>query len=174
MARKDVPDPNEPTLLQPESSPQGHATHENVKQDAQTIGETSGGFLGAVGGLSVGAIAGPVGAVLGAIAGAVGGWWAGHGIANAIASDDEDYFRSHYDTVPGRTAGEAARSFEKARPAYVAGHLAGRNPDYTGRSFDEVEGDLRRGWSDDVAAQHGDWPSVRDYARAAFDRARKP
>jgi hypothetical protein len=58
------------------------------------------------------------------------------------------------------------------RPAYQLGHLAGRNPDYAGRSFDEVESDLQRGWTGDVAARHGDWTSVRPYARGAYDRSR--
>jgi hypothetical protein len=36
----------------------------------------------------------------------------------------------------------------------------------------DVEGDLRCGWSDEVTAQCGQWPSVRGYARSAFERAR--
>ena len=59
------------------------------------------------------------------------------------------------------------------RPAYAAGHLAGRNPEWAGRSFDEVEPELQRGWSGDVAKRHGEWSSVRGYARTAFDRARE-
>jgi hypothetical protein len=171
MAGHDARDEHDYSILEPRSAPQGHATHENVKADTHTLGEASGGFLGAVGGMSLGIIGGPVGLVLGGIAGAAGGWWAGHGLANALTADDEAYFRSHYDSAsPADRVAE--RDFERVRPAYVAGHLAGRNPDYAGRSFDDVEGDLRCGWSDDVASRCGDWPAVRPYARAAFERSR--
>jgi hypothetical protein len=54
----------------------------------------------------------------------------------------------------------------------VAGHLAGRNPDYAGRRFEDVEADLRCGWDDRVAEQCGEWPAMRGYAQAAFERAR--
>jgi hypothetical protein len=166
MAGHDAGEPHERSLTEPTSAPPGRASHENVKADAETLGETSGGFLGAAGGLSLGAMAGPVGAVLGGIAGAIGGWWAGRGIADTMTADDEAFFRSHHATA------RAAGDFERVRPAYVAGHLAGRNPDYAGRSFEDVEEDLRCGWGDDVAARCGEWPAVRDSARAAFERAR--
>jgi hypothetical protein len=59
------------------------------------------------------------------------------------------------------------------RPAYVAGHLAGRNPEYTGRSFEEIEGDLRGGWRDGVGVKGAEWPAMRGYAQSAFERARE-
>ena len=49
--------------------------------------------------------------------------------------------------------------------------MAAHNPDYYGRSFDEVERDLQHGWHDDVRTRHGEWTSVRPYARAGFERA---
>ena len=169
MAGRDAHDVDKFSLTQPVSAPEGHATPENMKADAETLGETSAGFLGAVGGMSLGAAAGPIGLVLGGIAGAVGGWWAGRGIANALSANDDAYFRAHYDASPDRLAG---RSYEDARAAYVIGHLAGRNPDYAGKSFEDVEDDLRKGWTDDVSKQHGQWSAVRGFARAAFEHAR--
>ena len=169
MADKDARDEKEVSLTEPHSAPPGHATPANVKADAETLGEASGGFLGAVGGMSLGAVGGPIGLVIGGIAGAVGGWWAGRGILNAITESDEAAFRTHYEASPDRPAG---REYESVRAAYVAGHLAGRNPDYAGRTFEEIEPDLRRGWSEDVSTRYGDWPSMRGYARAAFERAR--
>jgi hypothetical protein len=83
--------------------------------------------------------------------------------------DDDRFYRSQYEDAPDRLAD---RSYERVRPAYVVGHLAGRNPQYQGRTFEDVEGDLRCGWSDEVTAQCGQWPSVRGYARSAFERAR--
>lgn len=157
------------SLTEPQSAPPGKGTPERTKKDSETVAESSGGFLGAVSGMSIGAIGGPVGLVIGGIAGAVGGWWAGHGIAEAISHDDDEHFRQDYESRPTRLAD---RAYEDVRPAYVAGHLAGRNPDYRDRSFDEVESDLRRGWQGDVVTKYGEWPAVRDYAISAFDRAR--
>lgn len=77
-------------------------------------------------------------------------------------------------TATGASSGMsgATRSYDDVRPAYQIGHLAGRNPDYQGRSFDEVESDLRRGWTPEVSARYGKWDEVRDYARSAYDRSR--
>jgi hypothetical protein len=157
------------SLTEPVSGPQGKGTPARVHRDADTVGESAGGFLGATGGMSLGAMGGPIGLVLGGLAGALGGWWAGRGIADAITSDDDRQFRRHFEESATRPAN---RSYEDVRPAYVAGHLAGRNPEYEGQSFDDVESDLRCGWGTDIVAHCGEWPSVRRYARAAFDRAR--
>jgi hypothetical protein len=157
------------SLTQPVSAPEGRAVPENLKADAETLGESSGGFLGAVAGMSVGAVGGPVGLVLGGLAGALGGWWAGRGISDAITADDEADLRQHYAESPNHLVD---RSYAEVSAAYVAGHLAGRNPDYAGRSFEQVEPDLQRGWSDEVSKQVGDWSAVRGFARSAFERAR--
>lgn len=157
------------SLTEPESGPAGSGTPERVNRDAETVGASSGGFLGATSGMAIGAIAGPVGLVVGGLAGAVGGWWAGRGIAGAITDEDDNAFRRDFEDAPDRPAD---RSYESVRPAYAAGHLAGRNPDYAGQSFENVESDLKCGWSTDVVRHCGEWPSVRRYARAGFDRAR--
>jgi hypothetical protein len=163
-------DAKEHSILEPVSAPAGHATPENIQSDAETVGEGAGGFLAGVSGLAIGATAGPVGAVLGALAGVLGGWWAGREVAHALTEDDDRYYRTQYEQAPDRLAD---RGYEQVRPAYVAGHLAGRNPDYGQRSFDEVEADLRRAWDERVAEQRGQWTTVRGYARTAFERARR-
>jgi hypothetical protein len=56
------------------------------------------------------------------------------------------------------------------RPAYQLGHIASLNPDYNGRSFEDIEPDLRRGWGNDVRARYGDWSAVRPYANEAYSR----
>jgi hypothetical protein len=160
---------NDFTILEPHSAPPGRSTHENVKDDAENVGEAAGSFLGGVSGMALGIAGGPIGLVVGAIAGAVGGWWAGKGVADAFTSEDDLAFRSHYASSPDRLAD---RTYDSVEPAYVTGHLAGRNPEYAGRTFDQVEPDLQRGWGEEVAKRHGQWPAVRTYARAAFDRAR--
>lgn len=159
------------------------------------IGEAVGGISGVLTGAALGSLGGPIGTVIGGIAGAVSGWWAGRAISEAAshATDEDDgYFRGEYEQAierrvganppsdavvhagdpaladaPGRTPG----GYDAVRPAYQLGHLAGRNPDYQGRSFDDVEGDLRHGWNDDVSRAHGAWESVRDHVRTAYDRS---
>ncbi|HEY2853738.1 MAG TPA: hypothetical protein VGJ18_12880 [Gemmatimonadaceae bacterium] len=157
------------SLTEPESGPAGQGSSARVHRDAKTLGESTGGLVGAAGGMAVGALGGPVGLVIGGLAGAVGGWWAGHGIADTMTADDDDAFRRHFNQVPNRPAD---RSYDDVRPAYVAGHLAGRNPDYAGQTFEQVESDLRCGWGTEIVRHCGEWPSVRRYARAGFDRAR--
>lgn len=71
-----------------------------------------------------------------------------------------------------RTVGESAGGFVGASNG-LAIHLAGRNPEYAGRAFEDVDSDLRCGWNDDAAEQCGEWPAVRRYAHVAFDRARR-
>jgi hypothetical protein len=169
MPGHDAQDMNDHSVLKPVSAPEGRSSPQNVQTDAETVAEGAGGFLAGVSGLAIGAVAGPVGALLGGLAGVVGGWWAGREVAHAITEDHDELFRSQYEQSPDRLAD---RTYEQVRPAYVVGHLAGLNPEYQGRSFEDVEGDLRSGWSDHVVAHCGEWPVVRGYARTAFDRAR--
>jgi hypothetical protein len=157
------------SLTEPESAPPGRGTPARVNKDAETVGKSGGGFLGGASGMALGAMGGPVGLVVGGLAGALGGWWAGRGIAHAITNDDDIAYRRDFDTAKNRPAD---RSYADVRPAYIAGHLAGRNPEYEGRSFEDVESDLRCGWSTDIVKHCGAWPNVRGYAHTAFDRAR--
>jgi hypothetical protein len=170
MTDREARDDKDFTMMQPHSAPEGRSTSETVKDDAENVGEAAGSFLGGVGGMALGIAGGPIGAVVGAIAGALGGWWAGKGVADAFTDKDYAAYRAHYASSPDHMAD---RTYDQVTPAYVLGHLAGRNPDYAARTFDQVEPDLQRVWRDDLAAKHGQWPTVRGYARAAFDRARR-
>ena len=136
---------------------------------AEYVGETAGGISGGLAGAAIGSVGGPIGTLVGGLAGVIGGWWAGRSIAEAARdySDvDDRHYRTHYET----STRASKRSFDDVRPVYQLGHIASRNPDYHGRDFDTVEPELRRGWSDDVGARHGDWTSVRDYAREGYTR----
>jgi len=135
----------------------------------EKIGEGVGGVAGAGVGAAIGSLAGPVGTAIGAIAGAVGGWWSGRAAADAasnIDESDEDYYRQRFAETGGR-------EYDTARPAFQLGHAAGANPDYSGRSFEEIEPDLRRGWTADVAARSDNWDNVREFARDAFERGQE-
>lgn len=140
--------------------------HQNSDSNRnEKIGEGVGGVAGAGVGAAVGSLAGPVGTVIGAIAGAAGGWWSGRAAmdaASTIDTTDDAHYRQRFAETGGRDYGTA-------RPAYHLGHVAGSNPEYEGRSFDEVEPDLRRGWT---SAGTDNWDDVRDYARDAYDRGR--
>jgi hypothetical protein len=138
----------------------------------RTVAAPIGAAGGAVAGAAVGTVTlGPIGAIIGAIAGAVGGGWTAlAAAAPAHYSPDHDReYRNHYESDTERLPD---RPYETARPAYQLGHLAARNPDYARRTFESIEGDLQRGWSDDVRAGYGDWRVARRYAREAFVRER--
>jgi hypothetical protein len=145
--------------------------HDHPTTTGDEIGEAAGGVSGVVMGAALGSLGGPVGTVIGGIAGAIGGWWAGRSIAEAAGSysiGDDAVYRNHYENSPNRLAD---RDYESVSPAYRLGHLAAQNPDYRGRRFDDVEGDLRRGWTDVASRTYGDWDSVRGYANDAYDRS---
>ena len=162
--------------------------HDEPATTGDVVAEGAGGLAGAATGAALGSLGGPIGTIIGGIAGAVGGWWSGRAISEAASTftdDDDRYYREHFETkrtgsltgterpkhvVDVRGSGDDA-SYDRARPAYQLGSLASRNPDYRGRSFDEVETDLQRGWSSSEASrQYGDWSNVRDYARDAYTR----
>jgi hypothetical protein len=77
-------------------------------------------------------------------------------------------FRSHYQHANRM----ADRSYEQVRPAYQLGYAAATKQASRGRAFDEIEKDLEHGWLS-VRVAGGDWMSVREFARTAFDNARQ-
>ncbi|HEU4564626.1 MAG TPA: hypothetical protein VFS05_08255 [Gemmatimonadaceae bacterium] len=146
------------------------------EEDAEKLdaeGSTVAGAVGGVGGAAAGAglgtiVAGPIGAAIGAIAGAVGGWWAAHAAAEAGEYENFDTsYRTDFEHAPNRPAD---RRYEDVRPAYQLGHLARSNPDYRGRTFEEIEMELQKGWTDDMRQRYGEWSSVRHYAQSAYSR----
>ena len=159
MDRKDELEPRERGLL-----------HQDKAGAGEEVGEAVGGVSGVVAGAAIGSAGGPIGTIIGGIAGAVGGWWAGRAVADAthkFTADDDTFYRERFEHRPDRLAD---RSYDDVRPAYQLGHIASMNPDYNGRSFEEVEPDLRQGWSNALRARHGDWSAVRPYAEEAYSR----
>jgi hypothetical protein len=149
----------------PEQIDRGPADDEDAVKVTETMGGATGGALG----VGLGALLGPAGMIVGGLAGAVGGWWAGRGIAQAAGgfSDetDEHYRRLHDQSHAGQS------DFETARGFYRVGYLARRNPDYEGRSFDEIEPELRRGWRDEGAGGFRSWDEVRPFIRRGYEDA---
>jgi hypothetical protein len=146
--------------------------HDSNPSVLDEVGEGVGGIGGMLAGAAIGTAAGPIGTLIGGIAGAMGGWWAGRAVteaATAITVDDDNYYRSHYESSPNRFAD---RGYESVRPAYQLGHIASRNPDYSNRNWSEVEGDLQRGWNSDASRKYGEWSTVSPYASEGFNRGR--
>jgi hypothetical protein len=146
--------------------------HDDHPDAADQVGEAAGGISGVLTGAAIGSAAGPIGTVIGGIAGAMGGWWAGRAVSEAaenFTQQDETYYRGHYDRSPNKLGD---RQYDDVRPAYAVGHLAAQNPDYRQRSFDDVEKDLQKGWTSSMRERHGEWTTVRPFARDAYDRSR--
>lgn len=144
-------------------SNRGPADDENPQQVGEGLGGVTGGALG----VGLGALLGPAGMIVGGLAGAAGGWWAGRGIAQAtegFSDETDEHYRSlHQERYADRC------EFEDARGFYNFGRLARCNPDYEGRSFEEVEPEIRRGWRDEGAGRFKSWDEVRPYVRTGWD-----
>ncbi len=151
-------------------------TRDIVSHEDTTGEQVAGGVGGAAVGAAWGTLAGPVGTIVGGLAGAVGGWWAARSATEQHLGfiDDENYYAKHHQNLHSNTGGASRRSmkYEDARPAYQLGHLAGANPDYADRSFDDVEPELRNAYSNSSLGPDS-WDDVRGYVHAAFGRGRE-
>ena len=129
----------------------------------EQAGEAVGGIGGTLAGAAIGSMAGPIGTVVGGIAGAVGGWWAGEKAGRAAEDWDEheDYYKGHWEKNRA-----ADLKWDDAAVGYRVGHIAGRNPDYTGLDYEEIEDDIRRGWQ----WKDRDYDSMRPYIMTGYDR----
>ncbi len=134
-------------------------------------GHPVGAGLGAAAGViaagaAAGAVAGPVGALAGAVVGAVVGGFAGRGVAEMIDPTVEDsYWRENYATrsyvAPGAT-------YDEYGPAYRYG--VDRFPEYKGRSFDDVESELRDDWQSARGTSTLTWERARSATRDSWQR----
>jgi hypothetical protein len=73
-------------------------------------------------------------------------------------------YRVHFEAYELRPAG---MTFERALPGYTLGYVASRNPGYRGRTFEEIESDLRHGFGDDPDVSHD---TLRDFTRYGYQR----
>jgi uncharacterized protein (TIGR02271 family) len=80
-------------------------------------------------------------------------------------------FRQHFEGRRGALTGTAVdtRTFEDAEPNYRRGFTAAYDRRYAGRSFDDVEPELRREHRSNSSDQ--DWERLREEIREGFDRA---
>jgi hypothetical protein len=103
----------------------------------------------------------------------IGGWWsrsAPDDMARSFGREQEDSCRQHFEQK--RREGRTRTDYDAVRPLYHFGHLAGSNPDYQGRSFEEVEGDLQRTWTPEYTTAFGEWNNVREYINTGYSANR--
>jgi uncharacterized protein YcfJ len=133
---------------------------------AHPVGTGVGAAAGGASGAAIGTVvAGPAGTLVGAAVGAIAGGLAGKGVAEKIDPTVEDaYWRENHARQPYYSKNHGYDAFA---PAYRAGY-EGRVK-YDGRSFDDIEDDLRA----DYKRHNGklDWVDVKDATRNAWDRA---
>jgi hypothetical protein len=133
---------------------------------AAGVGAALGGAAGIAGaaaaGAAAGTAAGPVGTVVGAVIGGVAGGLAGKAAGEAIdPTEEEAYWRDAYTSRDYVRQGD---SFDTYRPAYRYGLEHAQRLE--GRSFTEVENDLRKSWTGDGL----DWERAKPAVRDAYDR----
>lgn len=147
--------------------------HDSHPSHLDEAGEAAGGIGGVLAGAAIGSVAGPVGTLIGGIAGAMGGWWSGRAVTEAaskLTKEDDEYYRSSYESSPNRLAD---RSYDDVRPAYHLGQVASQNPDYANKDWSAVQADLQRGWTAEHAKKYGDWNTVSTYAGEGYNRGRQ-
>lgn len=127
------------------------------------LGAVTGGAAGGVTtGALVGGLTGPVGAAIGAGVGALVGAATGK---KADPDVEENYWRENHTSRP---YARKDVDFEHYRPAYRTGvESYSRNP---GRSFDEVEPEMRSSWTSTRGRSSLEWEHARPAARDAWDR----
>ncbi len=134
---------------------------------AHPVGVGVGAALaGAAAGATGGLIGGPVGAAVGAVIGGVAGGLGGKGVAESIDPTVEDaYWRDNYAHRPYY---DKQSAYEHYRPAYRYGWES--QPKYAGKSFDEVESELARGWQSNKDRANLTWDKARHATRDAWNR----
>ncbi|CAN5569165.1 hypothetical protein BH10PLA2_BH10PLA2_14610 [soil metagenome] len=123
---------------------------------------------GAAAGSALGAAAGPIGVVVGAIAGGVAGGLAGKGVAEQIDPTVEGaYWKEHHQSRPYYKPGMSYN--DDYLPAYQYGWESRRTS--SGRSYSEVEPELRKNWSTGKAKSKLEWEHASQAIRDAWERA---
>jgi len=121
---------------------------------------------GAAAGMAVGTVAGPVGTAVGAAVGAIAGGLAGKGVGEMIdPTTDDNWLSENFESRPCVKKGE---TFDTYHDAYRYGGEAESR--YQGRTFDEVEGDLKHDWGTAKARGGLGWNHAREAVKDAYDR----
>ncbi|HEY0810474.1 MAG TPA: hypothetical protein VGD49_09955 [Longimicrobiales bacterium] len=133
------------------------------KGNFERVGSSVGGMAGRVGDTAIDLMS----SMIKTAANTFGGWWSRSTPDEAVRSFGDEQDRScrvHFENLRR----DRDTSYDTVRPLYQFGHLAGSNPDYQGRSFEEVEGDLQKTWTPEHSTAFGDWSNVRDYINTGY------
>lgn len=82
-----------------------------------------------------------------------------------LTEEDDRYWRENHGN---RHYANPAGNYEEYQPAYQYGTDAARR--YQGRKWDDVQGDLERGWARARGGSSLAWENAKDAVRAAWDR----
>ena len=135
---------------------------------AHPVGTGLGAAAAGAAGATIGAAGGPVGAAVGAVVGAIAGGLAGKGAAELIDPTAENaYWEKKYRDEPYY---EAGREYADYEPAYRTGYQSYATHGVWGRSFDEVEPDVRRSYESVKGKSDLGWEKAKLASRAAWDR----
>lgn len=150
--------------------PTAKPTDKRIPSVGDDIGEGVGGLTGAAVGIAIGSIGGPLGVLIGGLAGALGGWWTGREVSAVAARRrfEHDARDLAVHDLEARTA-KGVGLYEDRDSLYELGYVASENPEYRGRRFEDIEGELRRGWSTMSHHSYGDWEGVRERVRQGFE-----
>ncbi len=121
---------------------------------------------GAASGLAIGIAGGPIGAVIGTVVGAVAGGYAGKGVGELIDPTTEDNWLR--DSFAGKHYVMKGETFETYVPAYNYGAEAEARA--AGRTFGEMEDDLKHKWERDHKAGALEWTSAREAMKDSYER----
>jgi hypothetical protein len=132
------------------------------KGSFEKAGSAMGGMAGRMGDAAVGVM----GSMISTAAGLLGGWWSDRTpdeVTKNFNEQAESSCRTHFENSARNN-----KSYDSVRPLYQFGHLAGGNPDYQGRSFEEVEPELKTAWAGEPATTYGSWDDVQEYIKTGF------
>jgi len=86
-------------------------------------------------------------------------------MANTEWSTEDAYWRMNYKNRPYASS---ANDYEFYQPGYRYGYEAAHR--HSGRSWNEVEADLKSGWNSFEHRSESTWEHIKDAARDAWDR----
>jgi hypothetical protein len=139
------------------------------RRGLEGVGEDLGGLAGRMAGRMSDAAVNATGAIFDSMASMLGAWWSGDEARRAARSFDEGEERAcreHFESARQRRGGGG--DYESTRPLYQFGFVARQNPSYRGRSFNEVEPELRSAWESASSGRSRDWNEVRDYVGFSY------
>lgn len=149
----------------PDSNPDPITGQPGAHPVGTGIGAAGAGAVGAVVG---GLVGGPVGAAVGTVIGAVAGGLTGKSAAEQVnPTVEEEYWRNNYASRP---YAEKDRSYEDYQSAYRAGYEGYGRYGGAGKTYDEVEPDLRSDYEKHQGGAGLAWDKAKHATKDAWSR----